>query len=142
MKISPITKQRRINMRRECYRTLLVAFLLFPTAVLMAAGGKIHGKVTDHETGEALVGATVRVDGTSFGATTDANGVYNIVNIDAGTYILKASSPNGSPPTASNRLPRRPSAARGSDARSGRPCPRRNGNRRGRGYPAPPAPAR
>ncbi|MGA9406310.1 MAG: TonB-dependent receptor [Bacteroidota bacterium] len=78
-------------MRRECYRTLLVVFLLFPTAVLMAAGGKIHGKVTDHETGEALVGATVRVDGTSFGATTDANGVYNIVNIDAGTYTLKAS---------------------------------------------------
>ena len=71
-------------MRRECYRTLLVAFLLFPTAVLMAAGGKITGKVTDHETGEALVGATVRVEGTSFGATTDANGVFSIANISAG----------------------------------------------------------
>ena len=78
-------------MRRECYRTLLVAFLLFPTAVLMAAGGKITGKVTDHETGEALVGATVRVEGTSFGATTDANGVFSIANISAGTYTLISS---------------------------------------------------
>ena len=78
-------------MRRECYRTLLVAFLLFPTAVLMAAGGKITGKVTDHETGEALVGATVRVEGTSFGATTDANGVFSIANINAGTYTLISS---------------------------------------------------
>ena len=78
-------------MRRECYRTLLVAFLLFPTAVLMAGGGKITGKVTDHETGEALVGATVRVEGTSFGATTDANGVFSIANISAGTYTLVSS---------------------------------------------------
>ena len=77
-------------MRRECYRSLLVAFLLFPT-VLLAAGGKITGKVTDHETGEALVGATVRVEGTSFGATTDANGVFSIANINAGTYTLIAS---------------------------------------------------
>ncbi len=78
-------------MRRECYRTLLVAFLLFPTAVLMAAGGKIHGKVTDHESGEALVGATIQVVGTSFGATTDVNGVFSILNLNPGTYVLKAS---------------------------------------------------
>jgi outer membrane receptor protein involved in Fe transport len=78
-------------MRRECYRTLLVAFLLFPTAVLMAAGGKIHGKVTDHESGEALVGATIQVVGTSFGATTDVNGVFTILNLNPDTYVLKAS---------------------------------------------------
>jgi outer membrane receptor protein involved in Fe transport len=78
-------------MRRECYRTLLVAFLLFPTAVLMAAGGKIHGKVTDHESGEALVGATIQVVGTSFGATSDVNGVFTILNLNPGTYVLKAS---------------------------------------------------
>jgi Carboxypeptidase regulatory-like domain/TonB-dependent Receptor Plug Domain len=78
-------------MRMEWYKTLLVAFLLFPTAVLLAAGGKIHGKVTDRESGEALVGATVRVEGTSLGATTDVNGVFSISDLNAGTYTLSAS---------------------------------------------------
>jgi len=57
----------------------------------MAAGGKIHGKVTDHETGEALVGATIQVVGTSFGATTDVNGMFTILNLNPDTYVLKAS---------------------------------------------------
>ena len=52
----------------------------------------ITGKVTDAETGEPLIGATVRVKGTTIGTVTDANGNYTIeVPDDAGilsfTYV-------------------------------------------------------
>ncbi len=76
-------------MQLKRYTLLLVALLL--PAILMAAGGKIRGKVTDRESGEALVGATVQVVGTSYGGTTDVNGVFTILNLDPGTYTLKAS---------------------------------------------------
>lgn len=76
-------------MRR--YTLLVVTLLLLPAAILLAAGGKIKGKVTDRESGEALIGASVQVEGTSYGATTDVNGVFTILNLDAGTYTLKAS---------------------------------------------------
>ncbi|MFD0794855.1 SusC/RagA family TonB-linked outer membrane protein [Mucilaginibacter litoreus] len=48
--------------------------------------GKVTGKVTD-EKGEPLPGATVRVAGTTLGATTDANGNYTIT-LPEGDYKL------------------------------------------------------
>ena len=39
---------------------------------------KITGKVTDAETGEPLIGATVQVKGTTIGAVTNINGEYSI----------------------------------------------------------------
>jgi outer membrane receptor protein involved in Fe transport len=77
-----------MQMRRY---TLLVVTLLLPAAILLAAGGKIRGKVTDRESGEALIGATVQVVGTSYGATTDINGVFTILNLNPDTYTLKSS---------------------------------------------------
>lgn len=61
--------------------------------MLIFAGtkGKIRGKVVDLQTGEALIGANVLVVGTSAGANTDASGEYQIPNLEAGTYTLKAS---------------------------------------------------
>lgn len=70
--------------------TVLLSLLILPTIVL-AQSGKIKGKVTDLTTGEALVGANVLVVGTSFGAATDINGEYTILNLNAGTYEVKAS---------------------------------------------------
>ena len=49
--------------------------------------GWIEGHVTDAETGEALVGATVTANG--FSVTTDTNGYYNI-EIVPGTYDVTA----------------------------------------------------
>lgn len=49
--------------------------------------GKIIGKVTDKKTGEALIGVTVVVQGTTTGAVTDVEGRY-IINVAAGTYTL------------------------------------------------------
>lgn len=67
----------------------VIFFLLILPAYLSAAN--IKGKVTDLQTGEPLIGANIVVVGTSFGAAADLNGVYEIRNLDAGTYDVRAS---------------------------------------------------
>lgn len=53
--------------------------------------GKITGKVVDAKDKAPLIGATVKIEGTLSGATTDDNGEYTILNVDVGTYIVTAS---------------------------------------------------
>ncbi|HIN27000.1 MAG TPA: TonB-dependent receptor [Candidatus Marinimicrobia bacterium] len=50
--------------------------------------GKIAGRVIDSQSGEALAGCNVLVQGTSMGAATDANGEYFIINLSPGPYDL------------------------------------------------------
>ena len=74
--------------RKIIYVLLLFTFVPY---MLFAGNGRIKGKVTDLTTGEALVGANVLVVGTSLGAATDVNGEFIIMNLDAGTFSVKAS---------------------------------------------------
>ncbi|OOQ61413.1 SusC/RagA family TonB-linked outer membrane protein [Mucilaginibacter pedocola] len=53
------------------------------------AAGKVSGKVTD-DTGEPLPGATIRIAGTTIGATTDVNGNYTLT-VPEGNYKLTVS---------------------------------------------------
>lgn len=71
--------------------TILFFILFMPALVLAGTVGKIKGKVTDLQTGEALIGANVLVVGTSFGGATDVNGEFVINNLDPGVYELKCS---------------------------------------------------
>ena len=50
--------------------------------------GKIAGRVTEAGTGNPLIGTNVVVDGTSFGAATDVNGEYFIINLPPGVYSV------------------------------------------------------
>lgn len=52
--------------------------------------GKIVGKVTDAESGEALIGANVLIEGTNLGAATDVKGEYLILNVPPGSYTIVA----------------------------------------------------
>lgn len=70
--------------------TKFLVLLLF-SFPLLAAGGSIKGKVTDKATGEALIGANVVVQSRSWGAATNIDGFFEIKNIPAGTYTIKAS---------------------------------------------------
>ena len=54
--------------------------------------GKIAGEVKDSQTGEAVVGANVVVEGTSSGAATNVEGYYVILNLPPGRYRLTASA--------------------------------------------------
>lgn len=64
--------------------------VLFIPLLTFAQTGKIVGKVTDAQSGEALIGANVLIDGTNFGAATDVNGDYLILNVPPGSYTLIA----------------------------------------------------
>ncbi|QEM09503.1 SusC/RagA family TonB-linked outer membrane protein [Mucilaginibacter rubeus] len=65
---------------------LLCAFLMM-SFMAFSQTGSIKGKVSD-ETNLPLPGATVTIDGTTIGSTTDPNGNYAINNVKAGTYTL------------------------------------------------------
>jgi outer membrane receptor protein involved in Fe transport len=67
-----------------CVCLLLSSFL----SAFAIDNGKVTGKVTDQKTGEALIGVTVIVQGTSTGAVTDVEGRYTI-NVAPGTYTLE-----------------------------------------------------
>ncbi len=72
----------------------LLTLLLFSPSILNAepigTTGKISGKVTDDK-GVPLSGATVKIEGTNMGATTDDVGDYVIINVPVGTYSVKTS---------------------------------------------------
>ncbi len=51
----------------------------------------ILGHVVDAQSGEHLLYATVQIKGTTVGVVTDETGHFRLINIDEGTYILKAS---------------------------------------------------
>jgi len=74
------------------YRKILstiFCLLLVPCFLFAAGEGKISGKVTDKSTGEAIIGASVHIEGTLMGASTNVNGQYVILNLPAGVYTVR-----------------------------------------------------
>ncbi len=82
--------------------TLLVTLLSLCSTVFAGTTGKIVGQITDAKTGEALPGVNIILVGTSYGAVTDFEGNYLILNLQPGTYIIRASSIGYSPISYSN----------------------------------------
>jgi hypothetical protein len=83
------------SIKKEVYfmqRTLLFSLLLLLLipGILFAQSGKIHGKVLDAKTKEPLVGANIVVSNSTMGATTDIEGSFVILNVQVGTYSVKA----------------------------------------------------
>ena len=87
MRTSPKSK---VQSPKSALRAFL---LLLCTCVLAVAAesGRIRGRVTEAESGEPLIGASVIVEGTSLGGATDVNGEYLINNVPVGTVTLSAS---------------------------------------------------
>ena len=69
-------------------RIALVLMLLLPVFAFSQTSGKLSGIVTSD--GQPLVGANVLIGGTSFGAATDADGRYYIVDVPVGSYMVEA----------------------------------------------------
>jgi hypothetical protein len=59
---------------------------------LAGTTGKIAGEVKDAQTGEALAGANVVIEGTTSGAATNVDGYYAILNVPPGKYTVYASA--------------------------------------------------
>jgi outer membrane receptor protein involved in Fe transport len=79
-----------VNHKHATLLVSLLATLIFAIAMTASAGvtGKIAGSVTVASTGEPIVGATVRVNGTNLGGTTDEEGEFFVINIPSGKYDI------------------------------------------------------
>ncbi len=64
---------------------------MYPFVIYSGTTGKLAGTIKDAQTGEPLVGANVIIEGTNFGAATNVNGEYVILNISPGRYNVKFS---------------------------------------------------
>ena len=67
-----------------------VLYILLLSVTICQTTGKISGLVVDKSNASALPGANVYLDGTSYGAASDENGRFSLINIRPGKYILKA----------------------------------------------------
>ena len=67
----------------------IIIWILLHLTALAGVTGKLAGKVTDAVTGEPLLGANIVLQGTSFGAASDINGNYTVLNIPPGNYTVK-----------------------------------------------------
>ncbi|MGD8307657.1 MAG: carboxypeptidase-like regulatory domain-containing protein, partial [Ignavibacteria bacterium] len=74
---------------------LIIGTILFTIIFLnpiIAQTGKIAGRVTDASTGEALPFVNIVIVGTSYGAASDIDGYYFLINLPPGIYSVKASA--------------------------------------------------
>lgn len=69
-------------------KILLLLLLTCWGGMSLKAEGKISGKVVDGDTGEALIGVNVIIEGTAIGAASDIEGNYFMPNVPAGKYNL------------------------------------------------------
>jgi len=70
---------------------LIFSFWSLLDGFSQASNGTITGKIRDSQTGDYLVGATVLVQNTLLGASTNAEGNFRIVNVPAGSQTLVVS---------------------------------------------------
>jgi len=82
--------------------TISIFSILVPVTNLLSQSGTIAGIVKDKIRSESLIGATVVIEGTSTGASTDVNGKFTINNIKPGIYTLKVSYVSYSSTTIEN----------------------------------------
>ena len=66
---------------------LPIVLLLLTSSVYGGVTGKISGVVVE-ETGEPVIGATVRVVGTNIATQTDIDGEYFMINVPSGKYDI------------------------------------------------------
>ena len=72
-------------------RILAILLTLTCNVALHAQTGSVTGKVTNALNKEPIPYATIVVEGTTLGGTSDDNGDYTITGLNPGIYNLKAS---------------------------------------------------
>ncbi len=77
-------------MFEKTFKLLFLLFFVFVSMTVTGQNGRIQGVVTDRATGESLPGASVVIQGTLQGSTTDLDGRFDF-SAPAGEVILQAS---------------------------------------------------
>jgi hypothetical protein len=80
-----------ITINKNFTSLFCLLLLLSGTSIYAGTTGKIAGRLFDAATKEPLIGANVIIIETTYGAATDFDGNYFIINIPPGTYNIKAS---------------------------------------------------
>ncbi len=82
-----------MNLLSWAIRPIAFLFLIaFSATAGMAQGsGSISGRVLDGTTGNALPGASIRVDGTPLSAETDRTGAFTLISVPAGAQKITVS---------------------------------------------------
>jgi TonB-dependent receptor len=71
---------------QQKFYSIIVLFLF--SVSLSAQKAKIVGKVVNAKTGDALIGATITLTGTSKSVQSDQKGTYSLAGLDEGTYSI------------------------------------------------------
>lgn len=79
-------------MKRTMLQAAAIASVLPIFIALAGTTGKIAGTVKDSQTGEAIIGANIIIEGTTLGAATNIDGYYVILNVPPGNYNMIASA--------------------------------------------------
>jgi len=69
-------------------KNFIITLIALFFTVSIWAQGTLTGTVIDSDQEDALIGATVYLKGTNFGAATDINGAFEMKDVDAGDYTL------------------------------------------------------
>ncbi len=92
-------------------RLFALALFCLPALALAQGTGIVQGRISDAATGAPLVGVQVRVEGTTVGAQTDANGTYTITGVPPGTRVITTRRVGYSPGRSSISVPATGSAS-------------------------------
>lgn len=74
------------NLSYKEYKSNFVIYTKPPVVKTIKTTGSIKGAIADAESGEMLIGASVLLVGTSWGASTDAEGNFLVKDVPAGIY--------------------------------------------------------
>jgi hypothetical protein len=72
-------------------RLCLITIILSAATMSFGQTGSIGGTVLDLKTNEAIIGASVVIQGTTVGSATDVEGNFLISNVKPGTYVIVVS---------------------------------------------------
>ena len=78
--------------KKQNIQTILVITFLLLSTIMQAQSGIIKGRVTEGLSNEPIPYATIVIQGTTLGATTDTLGNYEIQNLSPGTYNVDCST--------------------------------------------------
>jgi len=71
-------------------RALIILVITMPFFLFAQEFGKVSGKVEAGGGGRILAGASIVIEGTSFGSAADEHGNYTILGVPVGTYVIRA----------------------------------------------------
>ena len=76
---------------QQTFRYIIVSLLLLFFTTIVDAQFSPHGFVSDASTKERLIGANVRIEGTTRGTTTNSYGFFSLPGIDSSEIKIRIS---------------------------------------------------